>query len=70
MHLSDQGLIVILVVRFIAGRLAGKVVWGTGFGLVGDATIGIVAALIPRPAFAGAVSDRPVRCFVACPHWG
>ena len=46
MHLSDQGLIVILVVGLIAGWLAGKVVRGNGFGLVGDAAIGIVGALI------------------------
>ena len=42
MHLSDQGFIVILVVGLIAGWLAGKVVRGNGFGLVGDAAIGIV----------------------------
>src|SRR5271165_1456241 len=46
MHLSDQGLIVILVVGIVAGWLAGKVVRGNGFGLVGDAAIGIVGALI------------------------
>ena len=46
MHLSDQGLIVILVVGIVAGWLAGKVVRGSGFGLVGDAAIGIVGALI------------------------
>jgi uncharacterized membrane protein YeaQ/YmgE (transglycosylase-associated protein family) len=46
MHLSDQGLIVILVVGLIAGWLAGKVVRGNGFGLVGDVAIGIVGALI------------------------
>ena len=46
MHLSDQGLIVILVVGLIAGWLAGKVVRGNGFGLVGDAAIGIVGVLI------------------------
>jgi uncharacterized membrane protein YeaQ/YmgE (transglycosylase-associated protein family) len=46
MHLSGQGLIVILVVGLIAGWLAGKVVKGNGFGLVGDAAIGIVGALI------------------------
>ena len=46
MHLSDQGLIVILAVGIIAGWLAGKVVRGNGFGLVGDAAIGIVGALI------------------------
>jgi uncharacterized membrane protein YeaQ/YmgE (transglycosylase-associated protein family) len=46
MHLSDQGLIVILVVGLVAGWLAGKIVRGNGFGLVGDAAIGIVGALI------------------------
>ena len=46
MHRSDQGFIVILVVGLIAGWLAGKVVRGNGFGLVGDAAIGIVGALI------------------------
>ncbi len=46
MHLSDQGLLIILVVGIIAGWLAGKIVRGDGFGLVGDAAIGIVGALI------------------------
>ena len=46
MHLSDQGLIVILVVGLVAGWLAGKVVHGNGFGLIGDAAIGIVGALV------------------------
>jgi uncharacterized membrane protein YeaQ/YmgE (transglycosylase-associated protein family) len=46
MHLSDQGLLVILVVGIIAGWLAGKIIRGNGFGLVGDAAIGIVGALI------------------------
>ena len=46
MRLSDQGLIVIVVVGIVAGWLAGKVVRGNGFGLVGDAASGIVGALI------------------------
>ena len=46
MHLSDQGLIVILVVGVVAGWLAGKIVRGNRFGLIGDAAIGIVGALI------------------------
>jgi uncharacterized membrane protein YeaQ/YmgE (transglycosylase-associated protein family) len=45
-HLSDQGLIVILIVGVIAGWLAGRAVRGSGFGLVGDSAIGIVGALI------------------------
>jgi uncharacterized membrane protein YeaQ/YmgE (transglycosylase-associated protein family) len=46
MHLSDQGLLVILVVGVIAGWLAGKIVKGHGFGLVGDATIGAIVLLL------------------------
>ncbi len=45
MHLSDQGLLVILGVGIIAGWLAGKIIRGNGLGLVGDAAIGIVGAL-------------------------
>jgi len=46
MHLSGEGLIIILVLGVIAGWLASKVVQGNGFGLVGDVAIGIVGALI------------------------
>jgi uncharacterized membrane protein YeaQ/YmgE (transglycosylase-associated protein family) len=35
-----------LVVGVIAGWLAGKLVKGSGFGLVGDLVVGIVGALI------------------------
>jgi uncharacterized membrane protein YeaQ/YmgE (transglycosylase-associated protein family) len=46
MRLSDQALVVILAVGLIVGWLAGKVVRGNGFGLVGDAAIGVVGALV------------------------
>ena len=39
-------LIITLIVGGIAGWLAGLVVQGTGFGLVGDIVIGILGALI------------------------
>jgi uncharacterized membrane protein YeaQ/YmgE (transglycosylase-associated protein family) len=39
-------LIITLIVGAIAGWLAGLVVHGTGFGLVGDIVIGILGALI------------------------
>ena len=45
MHISNEGLIVILFVGLVAGWLAGKVVRGTGFGIIGDIVIGIVGAL-------------------------
>ena len=44
--MSGESLLIILVVGLIAGWLAGKVVQGTGFGLIGDLIIGIVGAFI------------------------
>ncbi len=44
--ISVESLIVILLIGAIAGWLAGLVVQGTGFGLIGDIVIGIVGALI------------------------
>ena len=46
MTLTDQSLIIILIVGIIAGWLAGKVVRGAGFGLIGDAAIGIVGGFV------------------------
>ena len=46
MHLTNERMIVILAVGAVAGWLIGKVLRGNGFGLVGDAAIGIVGALI------------------------
>jgi uncharacterized membrane protein YeaQ/YmgE (transglycosylase-associated protein family) len=46
MHMSNESLLVILFVGLIAGWLAGKIVRGTGFGLLGDILIGIAGALV------------------------
>jgi uncharacterized membrane protein YeaQ/YmgE (transglycosylase-associated protein family) len=46
MYLSGQSFLVIIVVGLIAGFLAGKIVRGAGFGLLGDVAVGIVGALI------------------------
>ena len=46
MHISGEGLLIILLVGLIAGWLAGEIVAGGGFGLFGDMVIGIVGALI------------------------
>jgi uncharacterized membrane protein YeaQ/YmgE (transglycosylase-associated protein family) len=46
MHMSGESLLVILVVGIVAGWLAGQIVQGTGFGLVGDLIIGIAGAFI------------------------
>ena len=46
MHLSNESLLVIILVGLIAGWLAGQVMRGAGFGLVGDLIIGLLGAFI------------------------
>ena len=45
-NMDAQGIIVWLIVGAIAGWLAGMVVKGGGFGLIGDIIVGIIGALI------------------------
>lgn len=46
MNISGESLLIILVVGIAAGWLAGQIVQGTGFGLVGDLVVGVVGAFI------------------------
>src|SRR5262245_974168 len=46
MYLSGESLLIILLVGLIAGWLAGVLVTGYGFGLIGNIAIGIIGALI------------------------
>ncbi|PNE11427.1 MAG: GlsB/YeaQ/YmgE family stress response membrane protein [Beijerinckiaceae bacterium] len=46
MHMSNESLLIIVGVGLTAGWLAGQIVQGTGFGIVGDLLIGIVGAFI------------------------
>ena len=46
MRMSNEGILVILFVGLIAGWLAGKIVRGTGFGIIGDILVGIAGALV------------------------
>jgi uncharacterized membrane protein YeaQ/YmgE (transglycosylase-associated protein family) len=46
MELSVHSLLVILIIGIVAGWLAGKVVRGGGFGLIGDLLVGIAGAFI------------------------
>ncbi len=46
MHMSSESLLVILFVGLVAGWLAGQIVQGTGFGIIGDIVIGILGAFI------------------------
>jgi len=51
MVLSNESIIVILFVGLVAGWLAGKIVRGTGFGIIGDILVGVVGALIASLLF-------------------
>jgi uncharacterized membrane protein YeaQ/YmgE (transglycosylase-associated protein family) len=51
MQMSNEGLLVILFVGLVAGWLAGKIVRGTGFGIIGDILVGIAGALIASYLF-------------------
>ena len=46
MVMSNESILVILIVGVVAGWLAGKVVRGTGFGLIGDLLVGIAGAFV------------------------
>ena len=51
MQLSNESILVILFVGLVAGWLAGKIVRGTGFGIIGDILVGIAGALIASLLF-------------------
>ena len=44
--MTTQGLLIILFVGIVAGFLAGKLMRGSGFGLLGDLVVGIVGAWV------------------------
>jgi len=46
MHLSNESLLIIILVGIVAGWLAGQVMQGTGFGLIGDLIVGLLGAFI------------------------
>ncbi len=46
MTMSGESLLIIIVVGVAAGWLAGQIVQGTGFGILGDLVIGVVGAFI------------------------
>jgi uncharacterized membrane protein YeaQ/YmgE (transglycosylase-associated protein family) len=46
MHLSNESLLVIVLVGVVAGWLAGKIVDGGGFGFIGDLVVGVIGAFI------------------------
>ena len=46
MTLSNESLLIILLVGIVAGWLAGRIVDGGGFGLIGDLVVGVLGAFI------------------------
>lgn len=46
MNLSNESLLTILLVGLIAGWLAGRIIRGGGFGLIGNIILGILGALV------------------------
>jgi uncharacterized membrane protein YeaQ/YmgE (transglycosylase-associated protein family) len=44
--MEGQSLLVFLLVGLIAGWLAGKIMRGSGFGIIGDLIVGIIGAFI------------------------
>ncbi|MEP6837390.1 MAG: GlsB/YeaQ/YmgE family stress response membrane protein, partial [Bradyrhizobium sp.] len=46
MYISNESILVVLFVGLVAGWLAGKIVRGTGFGIIGDILVGIAGALM------------------------
>ena len=46
MYLSNESLLIIIFVGLVAGWLAGQIIQGTGFGLIGDLVIGILGAFV------------------------
>ena len=51
MNISSESLLVILFVGIVAGWLAGQIIQGTGFGLVGDLVVGVAGAFIANWIF-------------------
>ena len=51
MHMSGGSLLVILFVGIVAGWLAGQIVRGGGFGLIGDLVVGVVGAFVASLLF-------------------
>lgn len=45
-HMATQNLLLFLVVGVVAGFLAGKIMKGSGYGLVGDLVVGVVGSFI------------------------
>src|SRR5262249_28856694 len=59
MHLTSDSLLVMLIVGGIAGWLAGIVMRGSGYGVIGDIIVGLLGAIIGGYLFQ--VIKTPIR---------
>jgi len=50
--MHGSGILVLLLVGLVAGWLAGQIVRGRGFGLIGDLIVGVIGAFIGNWIFA------------------
>lgn len=44
--MSTEDLLLFLVIGIVAGFLAGKIMKGSGFGLIGDLVIGVIGSFV------------------------
>jgi uncharacterized membrane protein YeaQ/YmgE (transglycosylase-associated protein family) len=44
--MEAEGIVITLIVGLVAGWLAGRIVEGTGYGIIGDLVVGVIGALI------------------------
>jgi uncharacterized membrane protein YeaQ/YmgE (transglycosylase-associated protein family) len=65
MVLTLEGVLVWLVVGAIAGWLAGQIVRGAGFGLVGNIVIGIIGAAVAGLVLPGILPFGSMSPFLA-----
>ena len=52
MNISNETLLIIVLVGIVAGALAGRIVRGSGFGIAGDLIIGVLGAFFGSWLFA------------------
>src|SRR4051812_43327383 len=66
-----MGILAALVIGAIAGWLAGLIVRGAGFGLIGNIVIGIIGALVELAVAAARRQPRRQRDarYRQCHHW-
>ena len=73
MALDIQALIIFLIIGAVAGWLAGQIMTGGGFGLIGNIVVGIVGAFVaglllpnfwPIGGFAGAIVHSAIGAII------